>query len=41
MPPLSGSWANALKGEFSKDYYKKTVSDGGSGVQNPHDLPTG
>ena len=23
MPPLSGSWANALKGEFSKDYYKK------------------
>ena len=20
MPPLSGSWANALKGEFSKDY---------------------
>ena len=23
MPPLSGSWANALKREFSKDYYKK------------------
>ena len=23
MPPLSGSWANALKGELSKDYYKK------------------
>ena len=22
MPPLGGSWANALKGEFSKDYYK-------------------
>ena len=23
MPPISGSWEKALKGEFSKDYYKK------------------
>lgn len=23
MPPLSGSWAEALKGEFKKPYYKK------------------
>lgn len=23
MPPISGSWEEALKGEFSKDYYKK------------------
>lgn len=23
MPPISGSWEEALKGEFSKDYYRK------------------
>ena len=23
MPPISGSWEKALKGEFSKEYYKK------------------
>lgn len=23
MPPISGSWEKALRGEFSKDYYKK------------------
>ena len=30
MPPLSGSWANALKGEFSKDYYKKLFQSVGA-----------
>ena len=23
MPPISGSWEKAVKGEFSKEYYKK------------------
>ena len=33
MPPLSGSWANALKGEFSKDYYKKLFQTVGAEYQ--------
>ena len=29
MPPISGSWEKALKGESSKDYYKKLLSNSG------------
>ena len=41
MPPLSGSWANALKGEFSKDYYKKLFQTVGAEYKTQHDLPAG
>ncbi|MCI5648018.1 MAG: uracil-DNA glycosylase [Fusicatenibacter sp.] len=34
MPPLSGSWANALKGEFSKEYYRKLFKTVGAEYQN-------
>ncbi|MDD7738785.1 MAG: uracil-DNA glycosylase [Lachnospiraceae bacterium] len=34
MPPLSGSWANALKGEFSKEYYRKLFQTVGTEYRN-------
>ena len=37
MPPISGSWEKALKGEFSKEYYKKLFIKSGR-VSDKDDL---
>lgn len=39
MPPLSGSWAQALKGEFHKDYYKKLFTVVGQEYQTRKIFP--
>lgn len=39
MPPLSGSWAQALKGEFHKDYYKKLFAVVGQEYQTRKIFP--
>lgn len=39
MPPLSGSWAHALKAEFHKDYYKKLFAAVGQEYQTRKIFP--
>lgn len=39
MPPLSGSWAQALKGEFHKEYYKRLFAAVGNEYQTRRIYP--
>lgn len=39
MPPLSGSWAQALKGEFHKEYYKQLFEAVGREYQTRQIFP--